>query len=70
MPDAPTEPEEANPGHPSTDELFALVYDELKKVANFKMSFEPQGQRPIVDPNGRFRVENGLSGNFGLSEQA
>ena len=29
---------------PSTEKLFAIVYDELKKVAKFRVSSEPAGQ--------------------------
>ena len=29
---------------PSTEELFSIVYDELKKVATYKVGSEPQGQ--------------------------
>ncbi|MGC6466997.1 MAG: ECF-type sigma factor [Akkermansiaceae bacterium] len=40
------EPASPNPSpeRPSTEELFSIVYDELKKVANFKVSSEGPGQ--------------------------
>lgn len=44
MADAPTDQRKVDLGRPSTEELFEIVYDELKKVANFKVGSEPQGQ--------------------------
>ena len=44
MPEAPTDQSNMDSGRPSTEELFAIVYDELKKVAHFKVSSEGPGQ--------------------------
>lgn len=44
MSDPSNSPDSLDPGRPSTEELFEIVYDELKKVANFKVGSEPQGQ--------------------------
>lgn len=44
MPDPELASPNPSPERPSTEELFSIVYDELKKVANFKVSSEGPGQ--------------------------
>ncbi len=44
MPESPQTSGGQPPSRPSTEELFEIVYDELKRVANFKVGSEPQGQ--------------------------